>query len=273
MYENFVYNYSYYQDIALKASEDDISSELKQDILVNGEKLKKEATLEIKIQQPIVNLINAAQNNTINLADIADSWFKLEDQMPLSCSSNVLCHIKQRKKYALCPVTLTAYFLDPRKDKSVLSITHKVAIERCVNKQLKDITSLRAFGEYKEKGEHFADLGVKGLDAKTFWKSISFEYPELSKLALRALSIPASSAEIERTFSQWKLVHTAIRNKIGPEKSEKLLAAFHFLHGDKPDKKQGSQGNIEQSMNTSEEFIEDVGLDFAINREFVSSIL
>lgn len=192
---------------------------------------------QILIQQPIINLIDASQSKTCNLADIAERWLKLEDEMPLNLPAKEKKSVRDRTEYALCDVTLAAFMFDPKKDKTLLSDWQKNRIERFVNKHLKDIVSVKAFGEYKVKGIKFADLAVEDIDARTFWLSIKFQYPLLSELALDLLNIPASSAEVERVFSKWREVHTSLRNRLGPEKSEKLLSAYYYLRSYAGDQK------------------------------------
>jgi hypothetical protein len=48
-------------------------------------------------------------------------------------------------------------------------------------------------------------------------------YPNLSKLALDILSIPAMSAEVERLFSATKLTITDLRTRLGLNMVEALL--------------------------------------------------
>ncbi len=50
-----------------------------------------------------------------------------------------------------------------------------------------------------------------------FWNTFSRELPKLSKLALTALSVPASSADVERSFSSLKRILTAQRTKFTEE--------------------------------------------------------
>lgn len=50
-----------------------------------------------------------------------------------------------------------------------------------------------------------------------FWKQFTREMPELSKLAITALCIPASSAEVERSFSTVRRILTAQRNRFTEE--------------------------------------------------------
>lgn len=55
------------------------------------------------------------------------------------------------------------------------------------------------------------------------------EHPKLSNLAVKLLQIPASSAQLERVFSQWALIHTPIRNPLTFERSKKLMYVYYSL--------------------------------------------
>lgn len=273
MYENFIYNFEHYKTIARGDNEKKLPDEIRESILgENSDSLKTQVKREINIQKPIINLIDAAQSKTCNLATIAEYWFKLEDEMPLNCPSTVKQHVATRKEQALCPVTLLAYFFDPKKDVTILTISHKWAIERCFNQRVREFSARKSFTEYKEKRANFVDFDIKDMDAKTFWQSIRFEYPELSKVAIQALSIPASSAEIERVFSKWREVHTPLRNRLGAEKSEKLLSAYYHLSQLRL--KKANKNNIPPDNETPEELEEcDQSIDEELNVDFVADIL
>ena len=44
-------------------------------------------------------------------------------------------------------------------------------------------------------------------------------------------SLPASSASVERVFSTFGYVHTKLRNRLGNEKTEKLVRCNRMLKG------------------------------------------
>jgi hypothetical protein len=50
-----------------------------------------------------------------------------------------------------------------------------------------------------------------------WWKTNAYRYPRLSTMAVDMLSIPSSSAEIERTFSSAGLMMAPLRNRLGRE--------------------------------------------------------
>lgn len=60
----------------------------------------------------------------------------------------------------------------------------------------------------------------------------------MADFALKLISIPASSAEVERVFSNWKFVHSTLRNKLEFKKSKKLVEIYYNLNkgnSDEPD--------------------------------------
>lgn len=58
---------------------------------------------------------------------------------------------------------------------------------------------------------------------------VTIHFKSLASLALRLQKIPASSAQIERLFSNWSYVHSRLRNKLTFERSKKLLNVYYTL--------------------------------------------
>jgi hypothetical protein len=55
------------------------------------------------------------------------------------------------------------------------------------------------------------------FDPSRFWKTFARELPKLSKLCLMALSIPSSSADVERSFSALRRILTPLRSRMTEE--------------------------------------------------------
>ncbi|KAK2148610.1 hypothetical protein LSH36_489g01044 [Paralvinella palmiformis] len=91
--------------------------------------------------------------------------------------------------------------------------------------QTDDITLLKALG-------HDATCGkTKSI---VWWKCIvSFESVshELSSFTLRLLSLPASAASMERIFSNFGLIQTKLRNRLGLGKASNLVMCYKCLRG------------------------------------------
>lgn len=66
-----------------------------------------------------------------------------------------------------------------------------------------------------------------------WWRERCGAFPVLSKLAAKYLSVPASSASVERVFSQAGLTLTKLRNRMGSDTLEELLMLkyHHATHG------------------------------------------
>lgn len=64
---------------------------------------------------------------------------------------------------------------------------------------------------------------------KIFWRAAEHFYPELSRLAVKLLHIPASTGDLERLFSEWAYVHSKIRNRLTDQRSKKLIALYYNL--------------------------------------------
>ena len=65
-------------------------------------------------------------------------------------------------------------------------------------------------------------------DPSTFWNAAAINAPDLSNFAQKLFLIPASSADVERIFSNWGYIHTDIRNRLSHEKSKKLLDLYFY---------------------------------------------
>lgn len=62
-----------------------------------------------------------------------------------------------------------------------------------------------------------------------WWRSNQQEFPNLSKLARAILCIPATQTTSEREFSQMKLICTTLRNRLDPERANKLSTVGAML--------------------------------------------
>jgi hAT family C-terminal dimerisation region len=71
---------------------------------------------------------------------------------------------------------------------------------------------------------------------------MQLEFPEVSSLALKYVSLPSSTASLERVFSMWQHVHSKSRNRLSKETSEKLIFIYHSLKTMSPDEIQSLYG-------------------------------
>lgn len=181
----------------------------------------------IKLFDPICNLINFAQKSDSSSADVAHLWLCLE--LP-DMFAHFQDKLESRKKMALNKYALCAYYLHPKyheNAKTKLSIDQLRAIQDFLLENL-DAEGLNGYYEFQEKSGIFKTLFNKNItNPLIFWNMVKIYHPDLSRLASRLEKIPASSAQIERLFSNWSFVHSPLRNRLQFDRSRKLLHIYY----------------------------------------------
>ncbi len=67
-------------------------------------------------------------------------------------------------------------------------------------------------------------MGTNGFDVLTYWRTVGcFEFPKIAAIARAYLSIPASSASVERLFSSGRDQYGVRRGRLSPEMFPHLL--------------------------------------------------
>lgn len=191
----------------------------------------KNLSNSIELFDPICELINICQQNETSIADAAELWLNLPNKIPNGFESFNKCIIK-RQKYALNEYLLTANYLHPIYQKNnKMSLEQKEIVENFILNST-DIgpNGLNSFIEFKEKRNLFSILFEKEtLTANSFWSFAKHKHPELSDFAGKLINIPASTAQLERVFSNWSYIHNNLRNRLSPDHSKKLLEVYYSL--------------------------------------------
>ena len=178
---------------------------------------------------PVCELINTCQKVNTSVADAVDLWLNLQTPEKFS---QVQLEIENRRNMALNLYALCAYSLHPH---YMILAPIKLSAEqqRMVQNFLIDeltANGLKELAEFRDKKGFFVKLYDKNItDPIVFWMSAKVHYSELSSLALKLLKVPASSAAIERLFSQWSFVHNKLRNRLSLNVSKKLLHIYYSL--------------------------------------------
>ena len=131
-------------------------------------------------------------------------------------------------------------------------------------KELAD--SLRSF---RESEGIYGSVLLIGSSPNSYWKHLK-NFPStrlLSEIARRLLSIPASSAGVERSFSAQNRVHTVVRNRLSNERIEKIMRIKWFLN--KKQKVDANEAFDALSENIDFDIEEVVPIDDPINYDFL----
>lgn len=218
--------------------EDNITlpEELKQKIISNDlwTNIKKLRNL----LEPFVNFLQQLQSDTPNLSSVYLKLKNLEDfvitndDLTQEFKTAVRSSGKDRwLNFLYNPVILLAYRLDPQYRGSKLNplqwdsiiedeLIRLVPIEN-------QIEVLKEYAEYLGKRGNFSRLHLWESNlvknSINWWCLVKGRYPILSEVALKVLSIPATSAASERNWSTFGFIHTKVRNRLNDKRVEKLV--------------------------------------------------
>ena len=84
--------------------------------------------------------------------------------------------------------------------------------------------------------ESYFSEKVSSMDAVTWWKAVGKSSALPSSfigLVNQLLTSPASSASVERIFSNFSYVHSKLKNRLGVERAAKLVFCYRTLRGPK----------------------------------------
>lgn len=126
-------------------------------------------------------------------------------------------------------MTIAANFFHPVYRGKKLLASHRDQFDDYIMQKL-GTEGLESCRMYTSEEGIFATLADKKLTPKTYWfYADKHKHSELSKFASKLLKIPASTAQLERLFSNWKFVHSDVRNRLGEQTSKKLLNIYFSL--------------------------------------------
>lgn len=185
--------------------------------------------------RPVANAIDCCQADNSSLASACDAWLSLLNHPNLQSPAHKAIVVK-RFKQAILPEHLTAYKLHPEYQGAKLSAAQTdVVNDFLVSKNPAFITELITFqaksAPYPKA--FFTETALR-IDPITWWKAMkpSGVNPDFVDFVVRLLHSPASSASIERIFSNFGQIHSKVRNRLGNDTASKLVFCYRLLRGD-----------------------------------------
>lgn len=127
-------------------------------------------------------------------------------------------------------VTMTANYFHPIYRGKKLDDEQLKAVKSYIFNEL-DADALESCREFTKDEGVFASMKQKNITLpKTFWHyAADMGHEKLSEFAMKFVMIPASTAQLERLFSNWSYVHNDIRNRLSDETSKKLVSVYFTL--------------------------------------------
>ena len=190
--------------------------------LIFNDDFKSELQSTIETLTPICKLINNCQNPLLNVADAVQLW--LTFTLPTDDYNH---QIKPRIKKALWPVGYAANLLHPKYLGRLLDNDQRIQADDFLKENLDEQGKI-------DLENFFSDTDISSLiekcsDAIPFWTLCQYKFPHLSKVAIKLMLIPASTASLEGYFSSWTYVHSTYRNRLKNENSSELVDIYYTL--------------------------------------------
>lgn len=195
--------------------------------LLYSDAFYSEVQKHIELLEPIAIFIDFAQSDKTSLADGVGKIFELGiDLMIISA---------RRENQFLSKAAKLSYLLHPRHRGQHLSPNDIAMLRLSLIRPLADVhhanSDTRHLENFLKSKDFFAqpELDLIRDDPEVFWTTVEAICPKLSKIALTYCKLPASTAALERLFSQWSYVHNKTRNRLTQDKSEKLIHCYSSL--------------------------------------------
>lgn len=214
---------------------------IKEDMIdfVFSEQLECALKSNINLTDPIWNLINRCQSFDCSAAEATELWLSLSFTTE---KSTVI--LQNRIKSAVLDVAYAANYLHHKYEGKRLNEEQIQKAQNFLEKETSDEEKeeLRTYFQNKQDYDTYREGCV---DSVSFWSLVGFTLPLLSKFAIKLMTIPSSTAQLEGLFSNWTYIHNKYRNRLGSNTSACLIDIYYFLRHDS--KAKGS--NFESSLN------------------------
>ena len=184
--------------------------------------------------QPVSIALDNLQSDSSTIADACETWLDLLNNPDLKAYKD---KVRNRFQQAMTPTHFLANILHPQyRGKSLLPDQVSSAQDLLLTTKPDILPDLLSF--MTDSLQIPASLLHSTVITKTrptvWWLSLSRSSSvnsDLCNLAQKILKMPSSSASIERVFSNFGLIQTKLRNRLGLQKAAKLVFCYRYLRG------------------------------------------
>ena len=241
--QSYLKNY----DILVRTCEDPearIHEKIVTDVL--NLELKRRTVEYLKILKPVAVALDRIQRDSTLISEATELWINLKNEMTdegLFRTEDIAEKFFNRYDTALTDCHLFANMIDPRyQGKKLTEEERKKGLQYLWS----DCPAFQpTYMKFKSKAEPFSrqffDMAtLEEVHPLTWWNYFQNELPLCRENRVSPRRLPeilftavSSSAGVERLFSLYGLVQTDVRNRLGNEKTAKLVAVYKNLNTDK----------------------------------------
>lgn len=184
--------------------------------------------------QPISSALDRLQSDSSTIADACEIWLHLLQHQDLQTYH---AKVKSRFNQAMTPSHYLANLLHPGYRGKKLQAEHVTSAQDLLLSTkpavVPDLLSFMTDSLPLPK-TLVCDSVISNTNPTTWWRSISRSSAvndDLCQVAVKLLRMPSSSASIERVFSNFGLIQTKLRNRLGLQKAARLVFCYRYLRG------------------------------------------
>lgn len=230
---NYIHNRCHYLQI-VHDHEDDYNWDNNIVKKINDYAIYKNAKDLLEQLQPVANALDKLQSNSTSIADSCNIWIDLLNNPHLEQHKQT---VNKRFKQAITTEHLVAYKLHPKYRGEKLTADQQEEVNNYLIQ--KDASFIESVISFQAKAapfppSFFTDNAINTVPI-TWWKAVgsSGVNSDFVKFTCQLLSAPASSASIERVFSNYSYIFNKIRNRLSIEKASKLVFCYRMMRGKK----------------------------------------
>lgn len=193
----------------------------------------------VSIMEPITQAIFELEGDNYNISKVYMIFKNILSKLLFACTSITILEtsdiellktaVEHRTTQVLKPIHYAAHMLNPKAEGHELTQYQEMeAMEFIQNLAVYlNLDCLVDLAQYRARdgiwGKEFTWKATEKVDAVLWWKGICGSSP-LSKVALRILTAPCTSAATERSFSIHGFIHSAKRNRLTTERAAQITS-------------------------------------------------
>ncbi|XP_073506891.1 uncharacterized protein [Phyllobates terribilis] len=201
--------------------------------------LKRNVEHMLSFLKPISQALNKIQKNSCFIADAVEIWKELSEHLKteLHMDRIKLQAVNKRMGQALTPAHFLANIVNIQYQGQNLSAEEEELAMTWVSSNhpslMPTIINFRAKGGTIQEIYMFAEDILRKVTPVNWWKSLKRLDLETVQVMISLLTAVASSAGVERIFSSFGLIHSKLRNRLGPNKAGKIVFLFQIMNRNK----------------------------------------